>query len=108
MTSKFLQPGEVIDYTATADVASGDVVVIGARIGVALTAIKSGATGSVQVSQVFALAKKGADVIAQGAPVYWDATNKYITTTESTNNAAGYAFHAAAAGVTTVAVKLNA
>ena len=35
MTTKFVQPGEVIDYTAGANIASGQVVLMGARIGVA-------------------------------------------------------------------------
>jgi len=108
MTSKYKQPGDVIDYTATAAIASGDVVVIGTKVGVALGAIANGSVGSVQVVGVFTLAKKSADVVAQGAALYWDAANKYLTVTSSGNTLAGYAFNAAAAGIAVADVKLNA
>lgn len=85
----------MIDYTADADIAVGEVVVIGSiaanttgegfTCGVAHLAIANGALGS--------LAAGGGvyDVInlnnaANGAKVYWDNTNKKVTTT-STNNA---------------------
>lgn len=108
MTTKFQQPGEVADYTAGANIASGDVVVMGVRVGVALAAIANGKTGSVQVSGVFRLAKLSTDNIAQGALVYWDNTNKRITSTSSGNTLAGYAFNAAGASTTAIDVKLNA
>jgi len=107
MTSKFQQPGQVLDYTAGANIAVGDGVLVGARFGVALTAIANGKTGSVQVTGVFSVPKLSTDVIAQGALVYWDNTNKRMTTTASGNTQAGYAFAAAAASTTVVSVKLN-
>lgn len=107
MTKLFIQPGNVLDHTPAAAVASGDVVVIGARVGVALADIAANATGSLQVTGVFQLAKKAADTVAQGALVYWDATNKYITTTASGNTLAGFAASAAGATTTAVNVKLN-
>ncbi len=107
MTKLFVQPGNVLDHTPAADVASGAVVVIGARVGVALADIAANATGSLQVTGVFQLPKKSADTIAQGALVYWDATNSQITTTASGNTLAGFAANAAAASVTSVNVKVN-
>lgn len=108
MASNFVQPGDVIDFTAGANFASGDVVLIGARVGVALTAIANGATGPVRVSGVFSLKKKSTDVFAQGAVGYWDNTNKEITTTSAGNTLAGYAFAAAGSGATSINFKLNA
>lgn len=108
MTRKFVQPGEVMDYTAATAIASGDVVKIGARIGVALADIASGATGPVQVSGVFEIAKLTTDVVAQGDLLYWDDTNKRLTTTSVGNTLAGYAFSAAGNGAATVNIKLNA
>ena len=108
MTSKYKQPGDVIDYTAGATIASGDVLVIGTKVGVALTAIANGSVGSIQVVGVFTLAKKSGDTVAQGAALYWDATNKYLTTTSTGNTLAGYAFNAAGSSATVADVKLNA
>ena len=42
MTTNYIQDGKVIEYTAGADISSGDVVVIGTLIGVALTDIANG------------------------------------------------------------------
>ena len=108
MTTKFVQPGEVIDYTAGANIASGQVVLMGARIGVALKAIANGETGPVQVTSVFNIAKLSSDNMAQGALLYWDNTNSRLTTTASGNTLAGFAAAAAAASTTSVNIKINA
>lgn len=108
MTTKFVQPGEVIDYTAGANIASGQVVLMGARIGVALKAIANGETGPVQVTGVFNIAKLSTDNMAQGALLYWDNTNSRLTTTASGNTLAGFAAAAAGATTTSVNIKINA
>lgn len=108
MTTKFVQPGEVIDYTASANIASGQVVLMGARIGVALKAIANGETGPMQVTGVFNIAKLSTDNMAQGALLYWDNTNSRLTTTASGNTMAGFAAAAAAASTTSVNIKINA
>lgn len=107
MTSKFIQPGDVVDHTPGAAVANGKMVVIGVRVGIALAAIAAGATGPLAVTRVFAYAKKSADTVAQGALLYYDAANDYLTTTSAGNTLAGYAVTAAGAGVTTVNIKIN-
>lgn len=107
MTNKYIQPGEVWDYTAGADIASGDVVVMGDVVGVALAAIANGATGPVQVSGVFELAKLSTDVAAIGDPLYWDAGNSRLTVTASTHKLAGYAAQASGSGTATARVKLK-
>ena len=108
MTTNFVQPGEVIDYTAGANIASGQVVLMGARIGVALKAIANGETGPMQVTGVFNIAKLSTDNMAQGALLYWDNTNSRLTTTASGNTLAGFAAAAAAATTTSVNIKINA
>lgn len=108
MTTKFVQPGDVIDYTAGANIASGQVVLMGVRIGVALAAIVSGATGPMQVTGVFSIAKLSTDVVGQGADLYWDNTNSRLTTTPTANTLAGYAVAASGSGATTVNIKINA
>lgn len=107
MTTKYIQPGSVIDHTPAGAVAAGAVVVMSTLVGVALVAIAANATGSVQIDGVFELNKLSTDVIAQGDVVYWDPTPGEITTTASTNTLAGKAIAAAGNGVLTVKVKLN-
>lgn len=103
----FIQPGDVLDYTATADVASGAVVVMGARIGVVVADIANGQAGAVRVKGVVELPKV-TTAVAQGAELYWDATNSRLTATATSNTLAGYAAAAAGSGTTTVPLHLNA
>lgn len=109
MTTKFVQPGRVLDYAngSTAR-ASGAGVVIGGVFGVCLGAIAANATGSVQICGVFELPKLSTDTPAQGALLYWDNTNSRLTTTASGNTLAGVAATAAGSGETTVNLLLNA
>lgn len=108
MTTRYVQPGKVLDYAnGGAARASGDVVVVGTLVGVCLTAIAANAVGSVQIAGVFTLAKLSTDTPAQGALVYWDAANSRLTTTSSGNTLAGKAFEAAGSGTTTMKVLLN-
>lgn len=108
MTTKYVMSGDVIDYVAGSAVSSGEVLLIGTRIGVALANIAAGATGAVRVLGIFNIAKLSTDVVAQGAALYWDNTNKRLTTTASGNTLAGYATAAAGNGVTTVEISINA
>lgn len=110
MSKKFIQPGNVITYTngTGALIPVDSVVVMGARIGIALTDIAIGKSGEVQVTGVFGLAKKSGDTFVQGAVAYWDATNKYLTSTTTSNTLAGYAAAAGASADTTLSIKINA
>ena len=110
MAGNYLMSGDVLDYTNTtgAALASGAMVLIGTRVGVALANIANGATGSVRVRGVFTIAKLSTDTPAQGAALYWDNTNKRLTTTASGNTLAGYAAKAAGSGATTVEISINA
>jgi predicted RecA/RadA family phage recombinase len=108
MAKNFIQPGNVIDYTAGAALASGAVVLIGARIGVLLSALANGETGPAQMTGVFEIAKLSTDAMTKGALLYWDNTNSRLTLTSAGNTLAGYAWAAAGAGTTTVQCNINA
>jgi predicted RecA/RadA family phage recombinase len=69
----YVQSGQVVDYTATADVSAGAVVVQGYMVGVANSAIASNELGSLTVQGVFDVVQK-AEAITNGVAVYWDAT----------------------------------
>jgi len=105
----FVQQGEQIDYTPSADCSAGDVVVQGDLVGIARSAIPAGTPGSLAVAGVFDLAKASATEFAAGAKVYWDATNKLAVTTDGggSNKLVGKAVRAAGAGATTVRVRLS-
>lgn len=102
----YICEGKNIEFTAGADVKSGDPVVVGDLVGVSSTDVANGADGVASIEGVYVLKKKSADVVAKGVKLYWDATNKEVTVTASTNKAAGYAYEAAGATVTLVSVKL--
>ena len=110
MAKNYTQTGDSLAYTngGGAAIASGSAFVMGARVAVALTDIAVGESGTVAARGVFTLAKLGTDVVAQGALLYWDATNKRLTTTASGNTLAGYAAAPAGNGATTVAIAINA
>lgn len=110
MAKNYVQEGDVIDYAnaSGSTITSGTPVLIGARLGVALADIANGSTGSVQVEGVFTITKLGTDNVTAGALLYWDNTNKRLTTTASGNTLAGFAVAAAGSGATTVNIKINA
>lgn len=76
MARNFVSDGDVIPYTNTtgAAIASGQVVVMGHILGVALAAIAIGATGSVAVEGVFTVPKVSGAVFAQGEKLVWDVS----------------------------------
>jgi predicted RecA/RadA family phage recombinase len=106
MAKNFIQEGKVLDYTAAADIASGQFVLVGAIGAVAIAAIANGATGPVQVTGVFSI-PKAAGAVTQGAKLYWDAANSVLTTTASGNTIVGVAAAAAAGGDARVSILLN-
>jgi predicted RecA/RadA family phage recombinase len=109
MAKNYVQEGDVLDFTAGGvAVASGAVVVMGKRVGIALADIQPLSTGSVSVTGVWNQNKLPADVVAQGDELYWDDAADRMTKTAGANVLAGYATAAAGAGATTVNVKINA
>jgi len=108
----FIQDGKSIDYTPSAAVAAGAVVVQGSMIGVAKTPIAANALGSLAVSGIFDVVKAN-EQQALGAALYWDAdgdpyngtAGTGCATTTSTNNTF-IGFAQAAAGATDETVRV--
>lgn len=88
----YVQPGKVIHVVLAANIASGGVLKIGSVIGIAATSGVTGDTVAFDVSGVFTVTKKTVDVVTQGLPLYWDATNNNFTITSTSNTLAGYAW----------------
>lgn len=74
MTTNYVQRGEVINYTAGADISAGDVVVLKHCIGVALADIANGDVGAVAIEGVFVVPKVTAAVFAVGEALIWDTS----------------------------------
>lgn len=80
MATNFVQPGDVLTYTngTGSAIDAGAVVKLGATgnatLGIALTDIANGASGSVQIRGVFTVAKVSAAVFKQGESLIWDAS----------------------------------
>lgn len=98
-----LKDAGAIDYIPAANVAAGDVVVVGNLVGVAPVAIAAGTLGAVETDGVFRVATASATTFAIGDPVYYDATNKVATAT-GTDTKIGFAVAACASGALTVDV----
>ncbi|MDD5699440.1 MAG: DUF2190 family protein [Victivallaceae bacterium] len=91
MLAKYVQRGHSIDYTPEADVAAGDVVIIGDLAGIAKLDIKAGTLGALALVGVFDIPKATGEgtVIAAGTIVFWDAENKQVTATAGENKYLG-------------------
>lgn len=75
MSTNQVSQGEVIQFVNSGSaISSGDVVVVGECLGVALVDIANGATGSVAMRGVFTVPKVTAAVIAQGESLTWDVS----------------------------------
>lgn len=110
MATNYQQVGEVVQYTAGANIISGQVVKIGNMLGVALQDIANGETGPVMVKGVFVVPKVTAAVIAQGESLTWDVSaakfddNLATPASGDVTGAAAFAFEAAGNNITELAV----
>jgi predicted RecA/RadA family phage recombinase len=106
MATNYVQEGKTLNYTAGADITSGQFVLVGTIGGVAKTDIANGKTGAVHVCGVFSL-PKASGAVTQGAKLYWDDSESEVTTTATDNTLIGVAAAAAASGDSNVHVLLN-
>jgi len=106
MATNYVQEGKTLNYTAGADITSGQFVLVGTIGGVAKTDIANGKTGAVHVCGVFSI-PKATGAVTQGAKLYWDESESEVTTTATDNTLIGVAAAAAASGDSNVHVLLN-
>lgn len=103
----FRQRGEVLDYVVpAAGVKSGDVVIVGGLIGIATCDGVQDEIVAVNLSGVYTL-PKGSGALAQGVPVYWNATTKVVTATATDNTAIGNVMDPVVSATTEVNVRLK-
>jgi len=107
--AKLIQRGEDLDYTPTADVAAGAVVVQEDLVGVAGREIKAGTLGALSVTGVYEFPKEtgGGKDIAAGKEVYWHPGDQVVKKTAAGAVYLGKAVLAAAEDDEAVRVRLE-
>lgn len=108
MATNFIQPGDCLTLTApTGGVVAGTAYLIGNLLVVATTTVAQTLPFEGCVEGVFTLPKATGQTWTEGALLYWDNTNKNLTTTSTSNYRVGCAVAAAASGDTTGKVRLT-
>ena len=100
MAKNLVQPGHVVEYAAPYAVVSGAGALIGTRFGVAMVTLANAERGNFAMDGVWRIAKATGEAWTEGAKIYWDNTNKRLTTTSASNTLVGTAAAAAASGDT--------
>lgn len=104
----FVQLGEVVTISAPAGgVNSGDPVLISALFGVATKSAPAGSPVELSMEGVFDLPKHSGDAFVIGDKVYFDATNKVVTSTAAGHAWVAVALAAAVGSATLARVRLN-
>ena len=100
----YVQPGNslAIAVPYAGGILSGQGMLVGAFFGVAASDAAQNATVECETRGEFELTKEPALAISQGARVFWDNTNRRLTTTATGNFQVGIATVAALAADTTV------
>lgn len=104
----FVHPGNTITLPAPYDVASGAGLLVGLIFGIATNGALSGADVETSLEGVYDVTTLSTDTPAVGAALYWDNTNKRLTTTSSGNTKVGVAVKAKLTGEATARIRLNA
>lgn len=109
MATNFIQPGDSIEYSNSGSaIASGAMVPVGNRIGIAVTDIAATTgTGTVSLEGVYSVSKDGDEAFAVGDALFYDASDATVTKTATGNTWAGYAFAVAASDATSCHLKLS-
>lgn len=113
MANNYTVPGNVIEFTPTVAVTSGQVVVIGNLLAIAAGDIAANTAGNAFIDGVFTVPKVTTAVITVGSPLLWDASAAKFdvsTATPATGDVSGgsvVAMQNAGNGTTTVEVKFT-
>jgi predicted RecA/RadA family phage recombinase len=104
--SVYRQTGDRINYTPTAAVTAGQVIVVGGLVGIAASDIPANTLGALHTKGAFSFDKASATVFSRWQTVYWDDTNN-LAVTSVTAIRLGVAIAAAADGELAVEVLLQ-
>jgi predicted RecA/RadA family phage recombinase len=105
----YVQPGDVISAVAPYQRNAGEASILGGSLfGVAVDTVASGSTGVFALNGVYDITKNtgAGESYTLGQRLFWDNTNKRITSTSTSNVAVGLCVVAAATGDATARIKL--
>ncbi len=104
----YIQPGNTLSLAPGAAVSSGVGYLFGATLfGVAAEDVASGSVGAFQMTGVVEIAKTSALAITAGDRLFWDATNKVVNKTTTSQVCVGRAIADAANPSATVLMLLG-
>lgn len=103
----FIQDGKRIDYLAVTNIAVGQIVPMVTMVGVALTDIPTGKTGTLETTGVWEMAAETGVAFAIGEQLYWDDVSNRLTKTSTSNTPAGKCVETKAVGGTIAKVKIG-
>lgn len=103
----YVQDGDHLDLTPTADVAAGVGYLFGAALfGVAIGDVTANTSGVFQAEGVVSIAKTSALAVSVGDRLFWDPAAKVVNKTSAAQQQVGIAVEAAANPSATVKMKL--
>lgn len=102
-----VQDGDTLTLPAPYAITAGQAALVGSLFGVANSDAASGADCEFDLEGVFDLTCLSSDTAAIGAKLYWDSTNKRLTTSASGNTLVGCAVAVKASGSATVRMRLG-
>lgn len=87
MSNRVVSEGNIVEFTAAADLVGGDVVVIGELVGMVSEPVADTETGQADVSSRVEVPREtGASMAhAAGDPAYWDVSESRATVTSTGN-----------------------
>lgn len=108
MATNFIQPGDRITHVAAAPIASGDVVLLGGVIAIALANAAIGEAVEVAPKGVWKAPKATGVAIAQGASLRWDVSAGVFTSggSAASGDVTGSAWAAAPAASAAATVEI--
>lgn len=106
MAKNYVQDGNTVRLTATKAITSGEVIVAGNLIAIAVTDVAKNDDVVGLTTGVFTVKAKQADDIKQGTVLYWSETEG-ATVTAGSNPRLGIAWKASGTSSTEVDVKIN-
>lgn len=104
----YVQAGDVLTLTPTADVASGGGFLFGALFAIATNDVAANTPGEFKTTGVFDLPKTSALAIGVGDRVYWDPSAQVVNKTAAAQVCVGVAVAAAANPSGIARIKLGA
>ncbi len=106
MATNLFADGDRTELTSPYAVTAGQGMLVGTLFGVALFSVATSTQVAVAHVGIWDITKEPSLAISAGARVFWDNTNRRVTTTATSNVCIGHATVAALAADTTVRVRL--